>query len=119
MEFRNERTWQNAVETSRTEEFHAAYEAAVDKVRADFGQKHPMIIGGQDVWATSTFQDTSPADTNLVLGQFQKGGRPHSKHALTTANPAFHQCSSTTTRIPRQLLERSARVHCTSDEKHC
>src|SRR5438093_13653477 len=49
MEFRNERTWQNAVETSRTEEFHAAYEAAVDKVRADFGQKHPMIIGGQDV----------------------------------------------------------------------
>src|SRR5256886_2687682 len=33
MEFRNERTWQNAVETSRTEEFHAAYEAAVDQVR--------------------------------------------------------------------------------------
>src|SRR3989442_10837295 len=59
VEFRNERTWQNAVETNRTEEFHAAYEAAVDKVRADFGQKHPMIIGGEDVWATSTFQDTN------------------------------------------------------------
>src|SRR3989442_14670671 len=73
---------------NRTEEFHAAYEAAVDKVRADFGQKHPMIIGGQDVWATSTFEDASPAGTKLALGLFQKGGRPHSKNAIKAAEAA-------------------------------
>src|SRR2546428_284068 len=67
VEFRNERTWQNAVEMNRTEEFHAAYEAAVDKVRADFGQKHPMIVGGQEVWSKTTFPDTSPADTTRSI----------------------------------------------------
>src|SRR5256712_3722422 len=108
MEFRNERTWQNAVETSRTEEFHAAYEAAVDKVRADFGQKHPMIIGGEDVWATTTFQDTSPADTSLVLGQFQKGGRPHSKHAIKAAKAAFPHWSTTVHTDRVRLVQRAA-----------
>ena len=55
MEFRNERTWQNAVELGKTEEFHAAYEAAVDTVRRSFGRKHPMVIGGADIWAGGTF----------------------------------------------------------------
>src|SRR5437667_3837804 len=85
VEFRNERTWQNAVETNRTEEFHAAYEAAVDKVRPEIGQTHPIIIGGQDVWSKTTFPDTSPADTRLVLGLFPKGGRPHAKQAVNAA----------------------------------
>src|SRR2546425_88991 len=108
VEFRNERTWQNAVETTRTEEFHAAYEAAVDKVRADFGQKHPMIIGGQDVWATSTFEDTSPADTNLVLGLFQKGGRPHSKHAIKAAKAAFPHWAATAYTDRVRVVQRAA-----------
>jgi len=95
VDFRNERTWQNAVEMNKTEEFHAAYEAAVDKVRSEFGQKHPMIIGGEDVWATATFKDTSPADTKLVLGLFQKGGRPHAKQAIKAAKAAFPGWSTT------------------------
>ena len=32
MVFRNERTWQNAVAAGKTDEFHAAYEAAVVQV---------------------------------------------------------------------------------------
>jgi len=108
VEFRNERTWQNEVETNRTEEFHAAYEAAIDKVRGDFGQKHPMIIGGQDAWATSTFQDTSPADTKLVLGLFQKGGRPHSKQAIQAAKAAFPHWSTTAYTDRVRLVQRAA-----------
>ncbi len=108
MEFRNERTWQNAVEMNKTEEFHAAYEAAVDKVRADFGQKHPMIIGGQEVWAPSTFKDTSPADTKLVLGLFQKGGRSHSKQAIRAAKAAFPHWSTTAYADRVRLVQRAA-----------
>src|SRR5207245_1057090 len=108
VEFRNERTWQNAVEMNKTEEFHAAYETAVDKVRADFGQEHPMMIGGEDVWATSTFEDTSPADTKLVLGHFQKGGRPHSKHAIKAAKAAFPHWATTAYTDRVRLIERAA-----------
>ena len=108
MDFRNERTWQNAVEMNKTEEFHAAYEAAVDKVRAEFGQKHPMIIGGEDVWATATFKDTSPADTKLVLGLFQKGGRPHAKQAIKAAKAAFPGWSTTAYADRVRLVQRAA-----------
>src|SRR5439155_24177336 len=48
MEFRNERTWQNAVELGKTEECHVNYETAVDKVRSEFGQTLPMIIDGKE-----------------------------------------------------------------------
>jgi len=108
VEFRNERTWQNAVEMNKTEEFHAAYEAAVDKVLADFGQKHPMIIGGQEVWSKTTFPDTSPADTNLVLGLFPKGGRAHAKDAVKAAKAAFPQWSGTAYTDRVRLVQRAA-----------
>ena len=108
MEFRNERTWQNAVEMNRTEEFHAAYETAVDKVRADFGQTHPMIIGGQEVWSKTTFPDTSPADTKLVLGLFPKGSRAHAKQAVKAAQGAFPQWSATAYADRVRVVQRAA-----------
>ena len=110
VEFRNERTWQNAIEMGKTEEFHAAYEAAVDKVRSDFGQTHPMIIGGQEVRASSTFKDTSPADTKLVLGLFQKGGRAHAKQAVAAAKAAFPQWSATPYTDRVRLVQRAAEL---------
>src|SRR3989441_2532747 len=108
VDFRNERTWQNAVEMNRTEEFHAAYEAAVDKVRADFGQKHPMIIGGQEVWSKTTFPDTSQGDTKRVLGLFQKGGRAHTKEAVKAAKAAFPQWSGTAYTDRVRLVQHAA-----------
>ncbi|MEK6912192.1 MAG: L-glutamate gamma-semialdehyde dehydrogenase, partial [Candidatus Thermoplasmatota archaeon] len=76
MAFRNERTWQDAVEGGRTEEFHASYDAAVRKVKAEFGQKHPHYIDGKPRWSKGgAFRDISPTDRALNLGLFQKGTR--------------------------------------------
>ncbi len=108
MEFRNERTWQNAVEMGKTEEFHAKYEAAVDKVRAGFGAKHPMVIDGNEVWAIATFKDLSPADTGLVLGLFQKGTRTHAKQAIKAAKAAFPAWSATPYTERVRTLQRAA-----------
>src|SRR6266571_8013273 len=98
MEFRNERTWQNAVELGKTEEFHAHYEAAVDKVRAEFGAKHPMIVGGQEVCA----------DTTLVLGHFQKGTRAHAKQAIDAAKAAFPGWAATPHGERVSIVQRAA-----------
>ena len=108
MEFRNERTWQNAVEMGKTEEFHAAYESAVDKIRTEFGQKHPMIIDGQEAWATSTFDDLCPADTRLVLGLFPKGTRAHAKRAVKAAKTAFPAWSAKPYTERVWLVQRAA-----------
>jgi len=95
MVFRNERTWQNAVEANKTEEFHQAYEAAVEKVQEDFGKAHPMFIHGKEVRARETFKDTCPWNTKLVLGTFQKGTRAHAKKAIAAAKEAFPDWSAT------------------------
>lgn len=108
MEFRNERTWQNAVELGKTEEFHAAYEAAVDRVRTEFEAKHPMIIGGKEVWASGTFADVSPANTKLVLGLFQKGTRAHAKQGIRAAKEAFPGWSTTPYTDRVRIVQKAA-----------
>ena len=95
MVFRNERTWQNAVENGTTEQFHLAYEEAVEKVRQEFGQKHPMFIDGKEVWSRETFKDVSPFNTKLVLGVFQKGNRAVARKAIEAARKAFPMWSAT------------------------
>ncbi len=108
MEFRNERTWQNAVELRKTEEFHAAYEAAVDKVRRELGQKHPIVIAGKEIWTAATIKDVSPADTKLVLGLFQKGTRSHAKQAVNAAKDAFPSWSATPYMDRARIFQRAA-----------
>ncbi|HEX9339828.1 MAG TPA: aldehyde dehydrogenase family protein [Thermoplasmata archaeon] len=108
MEFRNERTWQNAVDLGKTEEFHAHYEAAVDKLRTELGAKHPMIIGGQEAWADATFEDSSPADTTLVLGLFQKGTRAHARQAVEAAKAAFPGWAATPYTERVRIVQRAA-----------
>ena len=108
MEFRNERTWQNAADLGKTEDFHLNYEAAVDKVRAAFGDKHPIIIDGKEVWSKATFPDTSPADTSLVLGHFQKGTRSHAKQAIKAARAAFPGWSATPYLERVRTIQRAA-----------
>lgn len=108
MDFRNERTWQNAVELGKTAAFHANYEAAVDKVRTEFGDKRPMIIGGKEAWAAATFPDTSPADTRLVLGHFQKGTKADAKRAVQAARAAFPGWAATPYTERVRIIHRAA-----------
>src|SRR3989454_7749161 len=96
MAFRNERTWQDAVDEGRQESFHVAYEAAIEKVRGEFGQRHPIFIDGKEVWSREgTFADTSPANRQLVLGLFQKGTKADARRAVAAAKAGFPKWSAT------------------------
>src|SRR5438874_5240805 len=108
MEFRNERTWQNAVELGKTEEFHVSYETAVDKVRSEFGQTLPMIIDGKEVRTTATFPDVSPADIRVVLGLFQHGTKADAKRAIKAARAAFPTWSATPWAERVRIVQRAA-----------
>ncbi len=95
MVFRNERTWQNAVEAGTTEEFHRKFDAAIEKVRSEFGATFPLIIGGEEVRGRKTFPDTSPGNRKLLLGRFQRGTKAHVKKAVAAARGAFPGWSQT------------------------
>ena len=55
------------------EELHTRFNEALDKVRANLGKEHAMIIDGKDVFTKDKFEDRSPTNTDIILGIFQKG----------------------------------------------
>ena len=73
----------------RMDEIHGEFDSAIERVRGQFGQTHPMLIGGTAVTATRTFADISPIDTRIVLGHFQEGDRVHADEAVAAARRAF------------------------------
>src|SRR5947199_10384925 len=107
MEFRNERTWQNAVELGKTVEFHVGYETAVDRVRSEFGQTLPLIIDGKEVRTTATFPDVSPADIRVVLGLFQHGTKADARREIKPARAACRTCSATPWAHRALILQRA------------
>jgi 1-pyrroline-5-carboxylate dehydrogenase len=72
------------------DDFHRAFDAAIGHVREQLGQTHPMYINGKAVRAEAgTFNDTSPADTRILLGKFQKGSRADTQAAIAAAKSAY------------------------------
>ena len=72
------------------QEFHETFDAAIGHVREELGESHPMYIGGRAKKAKAgVFQDTNPADTRIVLGEFQLGSRRDARRAVDAARAAY------------------------------
>jgi 1-pyrroline-5-carboxylate dehydrogenase len=72
------------------EDFHRAFDAALAELCPKLGGTYLIFIQGRPVKSsTGTFDDTWPADTNIVLGRFQRGSREHSRRAIAAAKTAF------------------------------
>ncbi len=90
------------------EELHTQFEAALAKVKAGLGQEHGMMIGGKDVFTEEKIEDRSPADTDVVLGIFQKGEAQHAVDALAAARKAFPKWSHLKWRERVKLMRKAA-----------
>jgi len=71
------------------EELHQLFDAALVKVKARLGKEHAMIIDGKERFAGEKFEDRSPADTDVLLGVFQKGTDQDAQDAISAARKAF------------------------------
>ena len=72
------------------EEFHLAFDAALNQVRAKLGLPYPLYIDGRSrKTKAGTFADTCPANTQIVLGHFQSGDRADAQKAIAAAKSAF------------------------------
>ena len=90
------------------EELHERFEAALDEVKAEMGNEHFMIIGGQDRKASGTFEDRSPINTDWVLGKFQKGDDKDAADAIAAARQAFPAWSGRPWQERVALLRKAA-----------
>ncbi len=71
------------------EELHVRFEEALAAWQGKLGQEYALIIDGKDQFAAEKFEKRSPANTDLVLGVFQKGGVAEAEAALKAARKAF------------------------------
>jgi 1-pyrroline-5-carboxylate dehydrogenase len=83
-------------------EHKAAFEKALAEVKAQFGQEHPIVIGGQREKGARTFDSTNPSRPSEVVGRFQSGTLEQANRAVEVAYEAFQTWS----RVP--AAERAA-----------
>lgn len=90
MVFENELTWFKALNSGKAEEFHKKYDEALERLKNELGRKYPNIIDGKEVYSKEgEFIKTSPSDTRIVIGYFQKGTKDDVKKAIEAAKRAF------------------------------
>lgn len=86
------------------------YEEALEIVRRELGQHHPIYIGGRRVATVEEFETRSPLDIDVVVGRFQKGGEIEAQSAIAAAAESFFAWSQTDwgerVRIIRAIADR-------------
>ena len=92
------------------EELHTRYDQALIQVKANLGKEHGMLIDGKDHFSAEKFEDRSPADTDLVLGIFQKGTAADAQLALDAARKASSMWSHTPWQEQVRLVRRAAEI---------
>lgn len=92
------------------EELHTRFDAALTRLKADLGKDYGMFIDGKDVFTTKKFEDRNPADTDMLLGTFQKGDEKSAQAALAAARKAFPMWSHKKWQERVALLRKAANI---------
>lgn len=90
------------------EELHTRFEETLARVRAESPREYGMLIDGKEVRVGETFEDRTPADTDVLLGTFQKGTAKEADAAIAAAKKAFPGWSRTPWRERVALLHKAA-----------
>ncbi|MGC9349219.1 MAG: L-glutamate gamma-semialdehyde dehydrogenase [Anaerolineae bacterium] len=86
----------------------ADFEAALARVREHFGDRHPVVIGGEEITTETTFTSTNPAHPEQVIGVFSKAGTELALKAIEAADAAFETWSRTPATERARVLLRAA-----------
>ncbi|CAN5566893.1 L-glutamate gamma-semialdehyde dehydrogenase [soil metagenome] len=90
------------------EELHTAFEAGLEKARAELGREHPNYVNGAARAGEGQFEDHSPIDREMVLGKFARGTRQDVRDAIAAAREAAPGWAGTPWRERVALLRRAA-----------
>lgn len=110
MTFENELTFLTYQEEGNEDKFHQSFDDAVEAVRAELGQDHPLRIAGENVETGDTFTVTSPADTDLVIGQFASGTEDDVDEAVAAAHDAFDGWRKKSYEERAEIFEKAADI---------
>lgn len=99
------------VSIASDEGIHHKFAMAVESLRKEFGGRHPMHIGEEEVYGDGgDIEVRSPIDTRIVLGTFQKATREHIERAIATANEAALSWAATPYQERVRIFRRAADI---------
>jgi 1-pyrroline-5-carboxylate dehydrogenase len=87
-----------------------AFERALDTVRARMGEKHPLVLGGEEVWTEETFTSVYPAHPDQTVGVFSQGTSALAERAIDVASEAFEGWSRTPATERAAVLLKAAEI---------
>src|SRR6201993_1728947 len=85
-------------------------EAALAKVKAEFGHEYPMWIAGQKVITTSKKKSTNPSRPSEVIGVFQDASKEHAAQAVEAANKYFDVWKKVPAETRAKYLFKTAQI---------
>ena len=50
----------------------SAFQASLDRVRAQLGRTYPLVIGGEKIYTPETFDSINPANPSQIVGRMSK-----------------------------------------------
>lgn len=92
------------------EELHTRYEDALAKVKSTLGADYAMLIDGKDVFTDEKIENRNPANTDELLGTFQKGTAEHAAAALAAARRTAKSWAHTPWQERVALLRKAASI---------
>jgi RHH-type proline utilization regulon transcriptional repressor/proline dehydrogenase/delta 1-pyrroline-5-carboxylate dehydrogenase len=83
-------------------------QSALREVRKRFGEKYPLVVGGEKVWTDELTPSVNPSAPNEIVGYGSEAGIPEAERAVQAARAAFGKWSRTPFEERARLLERAA-----------
>ena len=85
-------------------------QSALREVRKRFGEKYPLVIGGEKVWTDQLTPSVNPSAPDEIVGYGSEAGIPEAERAVKAARAAFGKWSRTPFEERARLLERAAEI---------
>ncbi|PYL67731.1 MAG: L-glutamate gamma-semialdehyde dehydrogenase, partial [Verrucomicrobia bacterium] len=85
-------------------------QSALREVRKRFGEKYPLVIGGEKVWTDELTPSVNPSAPDEIVGYGSEAGIPEAEHVVKAARAAFGKWSLTPFEERACLLERAVDI---------
>ncbi len=85
-------------------------QSALREVRKRFGEKYPLVLGGEKVWTDELTPSVNPSAPTEIVGYGSEAGIPEAERAVKAARAAFGKWSRTPSEERARLLERAADI---------
>jgi RHH-type proline utilization regulon transcriptional repressor/proline dehydrogenase/delta 1-pyrroline-5-carboxylate dehydrogenase len=85
-------------------------QGALREVRKRFGEKYPLVIGGEKIWTDQLTPSVNPSAPDEVVGYGSEAGISEAERAVKAAREAFDKWSRTPFEERARLLERAADI---------